>query len=87
MNWMLVLFMGSSSNYNIVKTDLIFATNAECFSYEQTMAKRSVDAMNYFLKDRKKDGDNTNVDQAANWAAMQYPRGTCIPTTSKKTVN
>ncbi len=84
---MLVLFMGVSPHYSVVKTDLVFTTDTACFAYEETMAKRSVDATNYFLKDRKKEGDNSIVDRTVNWVQMQLPRGTCIPTTLNKTVN
>ena len=87
MNWMLVLFMGVQPHYSVVKTDLVFTTDAACFAFEKTMAQRTVDAANHFLKDRKKEGDNSIVDQAVTWAYMQHPRGTCIPTTSNKTIN
>ena len=83
---MLVLLMGVSPHYNVVKTDLIFSSEATCFSYEQAMGKRQADAMNLFLKNWKKDGDNTVVNQAVAWAGIQHPRGTCIPTTSNQTV-
>ena len=55
MNWMLVLFMGVSPHYNVVKTDLIFS-------------------------------DQVTINKAVEWAGMQRPRGTCIPTTSKVTL-
>ena len=84
---MLVLFMGTSSHYNIVKTDLIFATDTSCFAYETTLGKRMVDATNFFLKDWKEGKDNSTTNAAVTWAQMQYFRGTCIPTTSKITVN
>jgi hypothetical protein len=87
MNWMLVLFMGVSPHYNVVKTDLVFTTIEACFAYEKTMAERSVESVNYYLKDRKKDGDNSMIDQSVIWVGMQLPRGTCIPTTLKKTVD
>jgi hypothetical protein len=86
MNWMLVLFMGVSPHYNVVKTDLIFSDEAACFAYESTLGKRAADATNMFLKDWKQGRDNTVTNAAVAWAQMQYVRGTCIPTTSKVTL-
>lgn len=86
MNWMLVLFMGVSPHYNVVKTDLIFSDQASCFNFEKTMGERQATDMNFFLKDWKRDQDNTTINKAVEWAGMQRPRGTCIPTTSKVTL-
>lgn len=83
---MLVLFMGVSPHYNVVKTDLIFSDEAACFAYESTLGKRAADATNMFLKDWKQGRDNTVTNAAVAWAQMQYVRGTCIPTTSKVTL-
>ena len=87
---MLVLFMGTSTNYSVIKTDLIFKEEMTCFNYENKLAQTQSEAMNYFLK---KWNPALNTDEnlknklASDWAYMQHPRGTCIPTTSKVTVN
>ncbi|CAB5178897.1 hypothetical protein UFOVP156_47 [uncultured Caudovirales phage] len=86
MNWMLVLFMGVSPHYNVVKTDLIFSEQKACFAYEETLGKRAADAQNHFLKDWKEGRDNSTTNAAVTWAGMQFVRGTCIPTTSKVTL-
>jgi len=87
MNWMLVLFMGVSPHYNVVKTDLIFTEQIACFNFEKTMGERQASEMNFFLKDWKKDEENFAIKQSVEWVGMQRPRGTRIPTTSKITVN
>ena len=87
MNWMLVLFMGVSPHYNIVKTDLIFGTEIACFAHEKTMVQKHAEKVNRYLKDWKEGRDNTFTDAAVKWSQMQFPVGTCIPTTSKITVN
>ena len=84
---MLVLFMGTSPHYNIVKTDLIFVTETTCFAHESTMAQKGLDNVNFYLKDWKDGRDNSSTNAAVVWQQMRYPRGTCIPTTSKVTVN
>ena len=82
---MLVLFMGVSPHYNIVKTDLIFGTEIACFAHEKTMVQKHAEKVNRYLKDWKEGRDNTFT--AVKWSQMQFPVGTCIPTTSKITVN
>ncbi len=89
MNWMLVLFMGTSTNYSVIKTDLIFKDEQTCFNYESKLAQKQVDAMNVFLRKWNPNintEENTSNRLASNWAALQYPRGTCIPTTAKETI-
>jgi hypothetical protein len=54
------------------------------------MAEKQVTAINYFLKKWNPSlntDENTKNKIASDWAYMQYPRGTCIPTTLKVTVN
>jgi hypothetical protein len=88
MNWMLVLFMGISPNYQVIKTDLVFAEKLDCFGFEKKMAKESVDAMNVYSLQWKKEGvDRDQLQESINWTALQMPRGTCIPTTSAVTLH
>ena len=44
MNWMLVLLMGISPNYQVIKTDLVFADKLDCFGFEKKMAKESAES-------------------------------------------
>jgi len=57
------------------------------FAHESTMGDRRISEMNFYLKNWKRDQDNSIVNKSVEWIQMQRPRGTCIPTTSKITVN
>jgi|LauGreDrversion4_2_1035121.scaffolds.fasta_scaffold1133811_2 hypothetical protein len=86
MNWMLVFFMGVSPHYQIVKTDLIFATESECFANEASRAKSTADKMNKIEKDLETVVPRDQVNRRLEFIYMQNPRGTCIPTMTNVTV-
>lgn len=85
MNWMLVFFMGVSPHYQIVKTDLIFASESECFEKEATWAKLTADKMNKLEKDLEAVVPRDQVNRRLEFIYLQNPRGTCIPTMAKVT--
>jgi len=86
MNHMPVLLMGISPNYQVIKTDLVFAEKLDCYGFEKTMTKESADAMNlYFRKWKQECVDRDQLQEPFNWTAVQILRGTCIPTTSTVT--
>lgn len=87
MNWMLVFFMGVSPHYQIVKTDLIFSSEAQCHAKEEARAKGAADFATRILSEKKPSESKADIDRRIDFVFLQHPRGTCIPTTSKVTVN
>jgi hypothetical protein len=85
MNWMLVFFMGVSPHYQIVKTDLIFATESECFAKEAGWAKVTADKMNRAEKEWGASELRDQLNRRLEFIYLQNPRGTCIPTMAQVT--
>ena len=80
MNWMLVFFMGVSPHYQILKTDLIFSSESECFAKENSWAKVTADKMNKAEKEWNSKETREQLDRRIEFIYLQNPRGTCIPT-------
>ncbi len=88
MNWMLVLFMGLSPHYSIVKTDLVFKGKGACLSFANQLSKDSADAINANIKQLSERGaSEAEINSSITWTGMQTPGGACIPTTTAVTVN
>jgi hypothetical protein len=85
MNWMLVFFMGVSPHYQIVKTDLIFSSESECFAQEASLAKVTADKMNKVEKEMESFAPRDQINRRLEFVYLQNPRGTCIPTMAQPT--
>jgi hypothetical protein len=86
MNWMLVFFMGVSPHYQVVKTDLIFSSEPECFAKEASWAKVTADKMNKAQKEMESLASQSQINQRLEFISLQNPRGTCIPTMARSNV-
>lgn len=85
MHWMLVLFMGVSPHYQIVKTDLIFFSESECLAKESSWAKVTADKMNKAEKELEATLSREQINRRLEFIYLQNPRGTCIPTMAEVT--